>query len=232
MKLAIMQPYLFSYIGYFQLINVVDKFVIYNDVNYITRGWINRNKILLKGKAYLLTLSLSGNSQNKLINEILISNEYKSKNKLIETIKHAYSKAPQYAMVFHLLKDIILNREERLCEFIEYSLIRISDYLDIKTELLFSSGIAKDKALKGQEKILEICKILKATEYINPIGGMEIYSKKRFEKNNIGLYFIKTKNIVYRQFNNDFVPNLSIIDILMFNSKDEVKKLLSAYELI
>lgn len=227
-----MQPYLFPYIGYFQLIKVVDKFVIYDDVNYILRGWINRNKILLKGKEYMFTLSLSKHSQNKLINEILIYNEDRSKKRLIETIKHAYSKAPQYATVFLLLKDIVLNSEERLSKYIEYSLIRIIDFLGIKTKLLFSSSIDKNNSLKGQKKILEICKILKATEYINPIGGMGIYSKKRFEKNNIGLYFIKTKNIVYRQFNNDFVPNLSIIDVLMFNSKDEVKKLLSAYELI
>lgn len=231
MKLAIMQPYFCPYIGYFQLINTVDKFIIYDDVQYIKRGWINRNYILVNGKRNLFTLSVSGASQSKNINQLKLHSN-KEKRKLVKTLKHAYSNVPYFDEVNPLFKKIILNDEMDLVSYIEFSLKQINKYLNIDTKLLLSSNINKNDNLKGQNKILNICKNLNAKHYINPIGGKKIYSKKKFKANNIKLNFLKSKDIKYKQFDNTFVPKLSIIDVLMFNSKKEINSMLKKYELI
>jgi len=229
MKIAIMQPYFFPYIGYFQLINAVDKFVLYDDVNFIKQGWINRNRILLNNKDFFLTLQLSGASSFKRINEIKIGN---NKDNLLKTIEQAYKKSPYFDKVFSIFESVLKNPETNLAVFLEYSIKTINNYLDIPTEILISSQINKKNELKGQEKVIEICKKLNTDDYINSFGGMELYSKENFLDQNIHLKFLKTNEIKYNQFNNEFVPFLSIIDILMFNSKEEVKGFLNKYTLI
>ena len=229
MTLAIMQPYLFPYIGYWQLINAVDTFVIYDDVNYINKGYINRNSILVNGKSQQFTLELIGASQNKLIKEIEIGN---NANKILKTIKQSYIKAPLFENVISLLEEILTNKEKNLAKYIGYSLEIISNYLNINTKFIYSSDIKKDNNLKAQDKILDICKKLEATNYINTIGGQELYNKEIFKENGIELNFLKTELVEYKQFKNDFVPYLSIIDILMFNSKDEIKNMLNRYALV
>jgi hypothetical protein len=215
--LGIMQPYLFPYIGYFQLINAVDKFILYDDVNFITRGWINRNKILIDGKAYLFTIPLSGASQNKLINEINLVEDGKWKLKFFKTIEINYKKAPFFETVSPLIHEIIESPFQKIAELIVYSLKLINEYLGIKT-LIVSSSVYKNIQLKGQTRILDICRRENADKYINLIGGMELYSQEAFKENNIELSFIKPLSFQYNQFNMEFVPWLSIIDILMFNS--------------
>lgn len=228
-SIAIMQPYFFPYLGYFQLIKAVDVFVIYDDVNYINKGYINRNSILLSGQSHKITLALLGASQNKLINEIKISNNAK---KILKKIEMAYKKAPQFNEIFSMLKNILLHEETNLSKFIGYSLQVISNYLELNTKLLFSSEQEKDNALRAQAKILDICKRMEISTYINAIGGRELYDKATFKKQNLDLYFIKTRPQQYKQFSNEFVPNLSIIDVLMFNQKELVIKMLDQYELI
>ena len=229
MTLAIMQPYLFPYIGYWQLINAVDTFVIYDDVNFIKQGYINRNSILSNGKSQQFTLELIGASSNKLIKEIEIGN---NANKILKTIKQSYIKAPLFENVISLLEEILTNKEKNLAKYIGYSLEKISQYLEINTKFIYSSNIEKDNTLKAQDKVLEMCNILKADKYINAIGGQELYNKEIFKENGIELNFLKTELVEYKQFKNDFVPYLSIIDILMFNSKDEIKNMLNRYELV
>ena len=229
MTLSIMQPYLFPYIGYWQLINSIDTFVIFDDVNFIKKGYINRNSILINGKVQQLTLELIGASQNKLINDIEVGNNSK---KLLKTIKMSYKKAPYFETVFQILEDILNQEEKNLAKYIGYSLEIISNYLNINTKFIYSSDIKKDNNLKAQDKILDICKKLEATNYINAIGGQELYDKEKFNDYNINLNFLKTNIIQYKQFNSEFVAFLSIIDILMFNSKDEIKKMLNNYELV
>ena len=131
-----------------------------------------------------------------------------------------------------LITEIILNKENNLALYLFYSLVTISTYIGIKTKFLLSSHIDKNNSLKGENKILEICKILNTDTYINAIGGMELYSFDNFINNGINLAFIKTNEITYKQFNKEFVPNLSIIDVMMFNSKEEILKMLNAYTLI
>lgn len=232
MKLGIMQPYFFPYIGYWQLINAVDKYVIYDDVNFIKGGWINRNRILVNNESKLINLKMDGASPNKLINEVGVSNDIIFVKKNMKMIENLYKKAPYYKDLYPVIEDIFYYKESNLAKYLEYSLRKICDYLSIKTELIVSSEINKDTKLKGQDKVIEICKLLKANEYINAIGGQELYSVSDFSKEGINLGFLKTGVIKYKQFNNDFVPNLSIIDVMMFNSVEEIKEMLINYELI
>ena len=232
MKLGIMQPYFFPYIGYWQSINAVDKYVIYDDVNFIKGGWINRNKILVNGNAKIINLKMNGASPNKLINEVKVANDKIYNKKLLKTIGHSYSKAPYYKDVYTLIEEIIFYEEENLSTYLENSIIRIAEYLDISTEFILSSDIEKDNSLKGQDKVIDICRILDASEYYNAIGGIELYSSEVFNFNEIKLKFLKSELIKYKQFGNDFEPNLSIIDVMMFNSKEDVKRFLDLYVLI
>ena len=229
MNLAVMQPYLFPYIGYWQLIDAVDIFVIYDDVNFIKQGYINRNNILQKQKSHLFTLELIGASPNKKINDIKIGG---NSNKLLRTIKQNYSKAPFYKDVSPVLEDILNNEEKELSKFLGFSLVKIAKYLNIDTKFLYSSDIKNDKTFKAQDRLIEMSRILNATGYINSIGGIELYDKEVFSQNDINLSFLKSHEISYKQFNNEFVPNLSIVDILMFNSKDNIKNMLTQCELI
>lgn len=224
-----MQPYLFPYIGYFQLINIADKFVLYDDVNYIKKGWINRNNLMVNGKKMLFTVSLAHASQNKLINEIEIADTFE---KLLKTIQINYSKAEYYKQTNELINKIISYKQNNLRDFIKNSLEALTNYIGIESEMLVSSELNKNNALKGQDKILEICKLLNASSYFNLPGGMDLYDKNKFREAGIELYFVKTNHTPYKQFSKEFEPALSIIDVLMHNSIERVNELLNKYELV
>lgn len=232
MKLGIMQPYFFPYIGYFQLLNAVDKYVIYDDVNYIKGGWINRNRILSNGKAIYYNIQLKDASPFKKINEIEVFDNSVHKRKMLATLRGSYSKAPYFNQVYPILEDIIMQEEKNLAKYLIYSLRRICNYLNIETEIIVSSSLRKNNDLKGQDKVIDICKILNASEYYNAIGGQELYDYDEFNKNNIKLYFLKSNDLFYEQFNNEFIPSLSIIDVMMFNSPKKISELLNSFELI
>ncbi len=226
MKLAIMQPYFFPYIGYWQLISSVDNFVIYDDVNYIKKGYINRNSILGNNGEQPITLELNKASQNKKINEIEVGN---NKKKLLKTLYFSYKKAPYFKKIYPLIESIFHKNENNLAKFLGFSLKEMSSYLDIKCNFIYSSDIDKNNLLTGEERILEICKTLQATQYINTIGGKTLYKKESFLKNNLEIFFLESQPILYVQFQTPFLPNLSILDILMFNSKPMVLKYLKNY---
>lgn len=212
--------------------NAVDKYVIFDDVNYINKGWINRNRILVNGQPNFFNIPLIGASQNKLINEIEINKNDKGYLKTLRTIEMAYKRAPFFTEVFELFESVIQYDENNLAKYLKNSIEVVSKYLSIDTEFLLSSEIEKDCTLKGQEKILEICKKLGGTEYYNSIGGQELYDKENFKNQNIELWFLKTNEICYKQFENEFHSNLSIIDVMMFNSKGDIQKMLQEYELV
>jgi len=229
MKLAIMQPYFLPYIGYFQLIKAVDTFIIYDDVQFIKGGLINRNYLLLNDEKFMFNLILKGASANKLINEISVQS---NQNKLLKTIYYSYNKAPYFESVFPIIKNILNYEDKNLSKFIGNSIIKICNYLKIDTEIHYSSALEKDNELKAQDKIIHICKLLNADTYINAIGGQKLYDKKVFNDSHIDLKFIKSNLTPYTQFKNEFIPCLSILDVMMFNSVDEINIILKNHELI
>lgn len=229
MKLAVMQPYLFPYLGYFQLIGAVDAFVFYDDVNYIKGGWVNRNFVLGRDGRQMLTLPLKGASPNLLINQIEVGGR---PAKLLETLRHSYGKAPQFGKIFPLLENILLQPELNLARFLEHALRTVCDYLGIRPAWHVSSALDKDNALRGQDKVLAICKELGAAQYINAPGGVELYDHDTFAREGVRLSFIQPHAVAYRQFEKPFEPNLSIIDVMMFNDRERCAKLLEDYELV
>jgi hypothetical protein len=232
-KIAIMQPYLFPYIGYFQLINSVDEFVIYDNIQYTKKGWINRNRILVDNKDQLLTIPLQKDSDYLNIIDRKIADIWvEDRKKLVNVLKSSYSKAPYFKEAFELIQECLLCDKNNLFEFILNSLNKINLYLKINTPIIVSSTINIDHNLKSQNKVLSICGEQKASTYINAIGGIELYNKEVFLNQNITLNFIKSENIEYKQFNNKFIPWLSIIDVMMFNSVEDIKKYLNSYTLI
>lgn len=233
MKITIMQPYLFPYLGYFQLINIADKFVIYDDVQYIKGGWINRNRILLNREAYLFTLSIKNDSTFLNINQRFFTENFdKERKNLLNIVELSYKKAPYYSNIKKLLDRILSIDEMNISQMITHSLKLICDYLDMGTQVYFSSELNKDNTLKGEERVISINKCLGSDHYINSIGGEKLYSREVFKKNDIKLSFLKPRFIEYNQFGNQFVPWLSIIDVLMFNDKEKVQKMLNEYDLI
>jgi len=234
MKVAIMQPYVFPYIGYFQLIQAVDTFVFYNDVNFIKKGYINRNSILVNDESYQFTIPCKRVSQNKLIKDVELYLDEKTRLKFLKTLSQAYQEAPYFSVVFPLLDHFFKNNESlTISEFAIESILLIAKYLDLQKKWIISSESHEaSKHLIKEYRILDIAKKEGASAYINPIGGYHLYSKKHFKSEEMALYFIKSLPIIYKQFSSEFVPSLSIIDILMFNNKDKVKELLNQYELI
>lgn len=234
MKTAIMQPYLFPYIGYWQLIYATDVFVLLDDVNFIKRGFINRNSILLNNKAHRFTIPLEKASQNKLILDMKLNFPQKEKDRFLSTILSAYGKAPYFDTAFPMIKEIVCNTEDDLTEYIFHSIRQICAYLDIKKTFLRSSKMEKDNRLKAQDRIIEICKRLGAGEYVNPCGGRALYCPEDFVRHGMKLYFLESRmeQISYLQFEpGSFVPSLSILDMLMFNPAEKIREFLHAYDL-
>ena len=231
MKLGIMQPYFLPYIGYWQLMNAVDKYVVYDDIEYTKKGWINRNRILQNGNDTYITIPLKKDSDFLNINERFISKAF-DKRKLLNKIKENYKKAVYFDDVFPRIESIIYFESNNLFDYLYHSLTSIKNILGIETNLIVSSAIPISHKLKGKDKVLELCKTLEADEYYNAIGGRGLYDKAEFAENGIKLLFLQPTLLPYVQFNNEFVPGLSILDILMFNSITKIKRMLSEFSLI
>jgi len=226
-----MQPYLFPYLGYFQLIHAVDKFVLLDDVNFINKGWINRNRILVNGKEYTFTVSLVDASQNKLIKDIDIVSDDKWKGKFLKTVEMSYKKAPFAADVYPKIERVINSEFRKISEVIAYSLDVVMEYIGIETELVRTSSVYDRTHLKGEQRILAICEAEKASRYINLIGGKELYSQDTFKAAGIELRFLRSSLPEYDQKVPTFMPGLSIIDIMMFNSPLKIREMLDKYTL-
>lgn len=227
-----MQPYFFPYLGYWQLIKAVDQFVIYDDVDYIKGGWINRNRILCQHQPLLVTLPLVGASANKKIDEISIRHQEYDIKKIENTLYHCYCRAKYFDNVFPLIQRTLRFEGTNLSHYLHYSITQVLQYLSISTHILVSSALDVDQSLHGKDRVISICQHLHADTYINAYGGQLLYDKVDFSDNGIKLFFAQMRPVQYAQFESGFVPNLSIIDVLMFNSPDEINQMLDAYTLI
>ena len=231
MKLAIMQPYFLPYIGYWQLITAVDVFVVYDNIKYTKKGWINRNRFLLNGAEAGFSLPLRKDSDCLDVNQRFLADSYYRED-LLNRFREAYRKASQFPSVMLLLEEVIRNQAGNLFDYIFASIRAVCGFLEIKTPLVISSTIDCDHSLKSVERVQAICKALGADTYINPVGGMELYSKEDFASHGIDLKFLKALPFEYQQSGNAFVPWLSILDVLMFNSKERTRsQVYSGYSL-
>lgn len=227
--LAIMQPYLFPYLPYFQLISVVDVFVILDDVNFINRGWINRNLVLLGNQPHRITLQLRGGSQNKLINEIQVG---ENALKMLETVRHAYVKAPNFPLVYPVIERALIQSERNLARYLRNTLEITCQSLAIDTPFLFSSELKISAGSSGKQRILDICHRLDAGRYINPIGGQDLYDRTDFAAAGIDLFFLQGEPEPYRQYADPFQPCLSIMDVMMFCTPADIKQQITQFRLV
>lgn len=216
-----MQPYFFPHMGYFQLIAAVDLFVVYDNIKYTKKGWINRNRILLNGKSVMFTLPLKGDSDSLDVRERELAVDFECE-KLLNRFKGAYQRAPFFEQTFPLIERVVRYENRNLFLFLHHSITETCKHLGIATKTKVSSEIAIDHSLKSQERVLALCGAIGATTYVNPIGGTELYSRDAFLEKEIELKFLHSKPIEYAQFGNAFVPGLSIVDVMMFNSPKDI----------
>lgn len=230
MKLAIMQPYFFPYIGYWQLIHAVDRFVIYDDVNFIKGGWINRNRILINGNPTFFTIPLCHASPNKRICDISMQSSPVWRDKLVRMVETTYRKASHFNVVFSIVENVIRYKTDNLSEYILYQLLAISELLEINTTFVKTSRVYNNNGLSGQDRIIDICRREEATTYVNPQGGQMLYDLAAFREFGVDLRFIVMRPLPYKQRVHKFIPSLSIIDALMENGPAKIKQFLDEYD--
>ncbi|MBP9149450.1 MAG: WbqC family protein [Rhodoferax sp.] len=232
MKLAIMQPYFLPYIGYFQLMSAVDVFVVYDNIKYTKKGWINRNRILQNGHDVMFSLPLKADSDQRDIDQRQLADTFRPDD-LVNQISGAYRQAPYFQQTMPLMTSICRHHDHNLFAFLHHALVLTAAHLGIGTRIVKSSDVQADHTLKGQDRVLAICKALGADRYFNSIGGQALYARDAFQNRGVELLFVQAKPLEYPQFGQAFVPWLSILDVLMFNPLDHVRTAVSThYELI
>jgi hypothetical protein len=226
-----MQPYFLPYIGYWQLLAAVDRFVVYDNIQYAKKGWINRNRFLRNGADAFFTLPLKKGSDFLNIADRCLADDFDPKV-LLNQLAGAYRKAPFFSTVFPIVETVVTAAPRNLFEYLHHSLRVTAQYLDIRTPIVVSSTVPIDHGLKAEGKVLAICQTLGARRYLNAIGGRELYSIPAFAERGIELSFIQSRPIAYPQYDNPFVPGLSIVDVMMFNSQDAVRTMLGECDLV
>lgn len=232
MKLGIMQPYFLPYIGYFQLISAVDIFIVYDNIKYTKKGWFNRNRMLLNGSDAIFSLPLKKDSDSLDVVQREIAADF-DRSKLLNQLKGAYKRAPQFEQSYPLLERIVRYEDQNLFRYTHHSIVQLCAHFGINSKIMVSSEVPIDHGLKGQDKVLALCAATGADAYINSIGGIELYAKEDFHRMGVNLQFIKPKPFEYPQFGSPFVPWLSIVDVLMFNPLNTIRACINEnYELI
>jgi len=231
-RLAVMQPYFLPYIGYFQLIGAVDLFIVYDNIKYTKKGWINRNRILQNGSDAPISLPLKRASDSLDIRDRELAADF-DREKLLRQVAGAYRKAPYFAETYALVERIVRHEDHNLFHFLRHSIGQVCDRLGVRTEIKTSSQVTIDDRLKGADRVLALCKAVGAQTYVNAIGGADLYSKQTFKNEGVDLMFIKARPFEYHQFSDPFVPWLSIIDVMMFNSDEAIStRITDGFDLI
>lgn len=232
-RVAIMQPYFLPYIGYWQLMHHVDCFVVYDDIKYTKKSWINRNRHLLDGEPKVFSIPLKKGSDHLNIRDRWLSDGAAVEmSKLMRKLESAYRGAPAFEQGRSFLERVLACDNRNLFGFIMHSIETVHACLGMQTRLIVSSTLNVSRELKGQDRVIATCEALGATEYLNPIGGVELYDPGMFRSRGIRLLFQKVKSLDYGQFSHEFVPNLSILDAFMFLGAGGVKALLPQMEQI
>ncbi|ULC60556.1 WbqC family protein [Flaviramulus sp. BrNp1-15] len=234
MKLGIMQPYFFPYLGYFSLIDATDFWVVFDEVQFIRHGWVERNRVQNSdgGWQYIKVPLVKAPRQN-LIKDTFIRFNENWESKILAQLTCYKKKAPYYNQVINLLEKIFEKKNKDITSLNILVLKKVCEYIGMEfnydvfsqTEMDFSSTIKKPG-----DWALQISKYYEASTYVNPYGGIDIFDRENFQKEGIGIKFLKNNLDIYNQRNKKFEPGLSIIDVLMFNSPKETKKLIESYK--
>jgi hypothetical protein len=235
MKLAIMQPYFLPYIGYFQLINAVDEFILFDTPQFIRHGWIERNRILnQKGEPIYVKVPLKKHNRGTPIKDIIVNNSENWKEKILAQLVTYKKKAPHYWKVIALIKTIFEFESDSIVEINHNALLKVCEYLKIDTPISIWSkmDIEIDPVNAPDEWALNICKALNADIYYNPVGGASFFDKNKYERAGIEIKFLEMIPNPYKQFSNHFVPFLSIIDVMMFCEPGEINNSLNTFNFI
>lgn len=228
MKLAIMQPYLFPYLGYFQLVAAVDRFVFYDDVNFIKSGWINRNRLVLSGSVRYFTIPLLGASSFRKISDVGVQPGDAWRRKILESVRQSYSMAPNFSQVFELTATVLAGGVDRISEMAKKSVITVAEYLNLTTEFVLTSATYRNESLSGVERVLDICRRERALSYYNLPGGKDLYDPGVFAANGIELRFLEPELPEYSQGHERCHVGLSILDVLMWNDQRAAAQMLAA----
>ncbi len=232
-KVAVMQPYFLPYLGYWQLLNHVDKFVVYDDIQFTKKGWINRNRYWSTSGDQLFTVPLKKGSDFLDVRDRMIADSWLDERlKLQRRIEAAYSRAPFFDEGIVVFRECINFDTLNLFEFILNSILVLKRVLEIPTEIIVSSSIGDTRELRSKDRVIEICRKLGAKAYVNPIGGVGLYSKDEFLCSGMSLNFLRMKDVTYNQFDYPFLANLSILDLLMFNGLEKSRGLLGEFEIL
>lgn len=232
MAVAIMQPYFFPYLGYFQLVQAADHFVLYDDVMFIKKGWINRNRILMQGNDFMFTIPLEKQSQNKTIRESTVAWNADFPAKFLVQLRSAYKKAPHVDAVMALIEGVLAEKPISLADLAGNSIQATWTYLGLEKEFYFSSSLAVSADYGRAERLMEITKLFGESVYINAANGKSLYDKPSFAQVGVDLQFIQSELPVYPQGTHpDFLPGLSMIDVLMWNDRVQVREMLTHYTL-
>ncbi|MEZ8375755.1 WbqC family protein [Vibrio cyclitrophicus] len=223
MKISVMQPYFFPYLGYYQMVEKVDEFVFLDDVNYFKKGYINRNAIALNGLPHNFTISINKSSQNKKILELFYTDNLSKFFKLIDS---AYKKAKYYESGKALIEKAFEEGKGNVALTNASSIKLVFEYIGLKKEFSCSSSLLLGDEFKGQSRILETCKQKKAQVYINAMGGKALYDSESFSREKVDLNFFQPQIEHYEQLEHGFLENLSMIDCLMNLSPNEIKELI------
>ncbi len=237
MKVGIMQPYTFPYLGYFQLINYVDKWVVFDDAQFISKGWVNRNRILhpdIKKEWQYFTVPVKKHSRESRIKAVEINEEKPWRDEFLGKLTSYKKKAPFYAETVEFIGDCISFNGGSLSEWIIYTLENTCAYLNIPFDhsVFSETEMSTDNVQHAGQWALEIADTLGADEYVNPPGGYTIFNENEFQEKNIELKFLKPDLIPYVQRRDGFVPGLSIVDVMMWNDKDKIHRLLTDFEIV
>lgn len=236
MKLGIMQPYFFPYLGYFSLIKHTDRWIVFDTVQYIEHGWMNRNRIIHPDKPedMYITVPLVKHARDTKIKDIQVNRREDYREKILAQLWSAYKKRARYfPRVYALAEDVLSYDTERLSDLNVYGMKKVTEYLEIPFhyDVFSEMALMIDEVHDAGEWALNISKALHADTYINPPGGTDLFDSRKFKEAGIQLEFLKVHLRPYAQKKAQFISGLSIIDALMFNSPEQVNQMLDDYEI-
>lgn len=233
-RIAVMQPYFFPYIGYYQLANQVDQFILYDNIEFSKRGWIHRNRILIDQQIKYISLNLKKDSDFKEIRERVLSGVYfdKNRSKILRQIENSYKDSVSYSEVMPVIESAMNVDSRNLYDYLLHTLLVIFDHLNINTEVITSSTVQIDHSLESKKKLRAFCKYFGVNQLLNPIGGKPLYDQSEFLENGVSISFMEAIDIQYNNQKGPVPTHLSIIDVMMNNSRDELQKMLHNFQLV